>query len=84
MVGVRIALVSLPVLVCFQCRKSRGCRNVQSKHIHVFTHMHTTGVRGQGKGTSVDLKLESEFKEGMGNSGEWVSLSLRPDIIKNV
>lgn len=39
---------------------------------------------GQEKGTSVDLKLESEFKEGMGNSGEWVSLSLRPDIIKNV
>lgn len=84
MVGVRTALVSLPVLVCFQCMKSRGCRNVQSKHIHVFTHMHTTGVRGQGMGTQIDLKLESQLKEGRASSGEWVSLSLRPDIIKNL
>lgn len=84
MVGVRIAVVSLPVLVCFQCMKSRGCRNVQSKHIHVFTHIHTTGVRGQEKGTCVDLKLESGSKEGRASSGEWVSLSLRPDIIKNL
>jgi len=58
MVDMRIALVSSPVLVCFQYMKSRGFRNVQSKHIHKYTPTHPPGVSSAGKGNVNRLKTK--------------------------